>query len=52
MKTTKGSTALQCLNLTSATNKLEVTKLLKKTYKKVDEDFKPAKKPDSERLLV
>ena len=52
MKTTKGSSPLQCLNLTASRNKKEVTHLLKRYYRKVDEKYKPAQRVDSERMLV
>mmetsp|Transcript_22736 Transcript_22736/g.64402 ORF Transcript_22736/g.64402 Transcript_22736/m.64402 type:complete len:242 (+) Transcript_22736:300-1025(+) len=52
MRTQKGSTAMQCLNLTKAANKKEVQSILKKYHKRVDAQFKPAAKPDSERVMV
>ena len=52
MKTQKGSSPQQCLNLTLCKNKDEVLKLLKRHYRKVDEKYKPAAKPDSDRVLV
>eukprot|EP00980_Cylindrotheca_fusiformis_P022068 scaffold8962_cov123-Cylindrotheca_fusiformis.AAC.4 len=52
MRTTKGSTAKQCLNLTKAPNKEEVKKLIKQHFMEVDEQYRLPKKPVSERLLV
>ena len=52
MKTTKGSSPLQCLNLTASRNKKEVGNLLKRYYMEVDEKYQPAQKVDSERMLV
>ena len=46
MRTTKGSTAKQCLNLTSAPNKEEVKKLLRKHFSKIEERYRPAKRID------
>lgn len=52
MRTTKGSTAKQCLNLTKAPNKDAVKKLIKEHYMEVDEQYRLPKKPMSERDLV
>ena len=52
MRTTKGSTAKQCLNLTKAANKEEVKKLIKKYYMEVDQQYRLPKQPTSDRDLV
>jgi len=52
MRTTKGSTAKQCLNLTKAANKDEVKKLIKKYYMEVDQQYRLPKQPTSDRDLV
>ena len=54
MRTNKGSTAKQCLNLTNASNKDEVKKMLRRTYAQVEERyrFQQGQSPTSERVLV
>lgn len=42
MRTSKGSTAKQCLKLTKANNKAEVQVILKKYHVTVDAQFQPA----------
>ena len=45
MKTTKGSSAKQCLNLTNAANKDQVKKLIRKYFSLVEEKYRPFKEP-------
>lgn len=52
MRTNKGSTAKQCLNLTQATNKEEVKKMLKRAFSEVEGRYRPVQPPTSERVLV
>jgi hypothetical protein len=52
MRTNKGSTAKQCLNLTNATNKDEVKKILKRAFSEVEGRYRPPPKISSERVLV
>jgi len=52
MRTAKGSTAKQCLNLTNASHKQDALSLLRRHFKQVDEKFRPAQQVDSERILV
>ena len=52
MRTTKGSTAKQCLNLTNAANKEEVKKLIRKYFSTIEGKYRPAQRPDSDRQLV
>mmetsp|Transcript_73548 Transcript_73548/g.110936 ORF Transcript_73548/g.110936 Transcript_73548/m.110936 type:complete len:233 (+) Transcript_73548:78-776(+) len=51
MRTTKGSTAKQCLNLTTAPNKDEVKKLLRKCFSRIEDKYRPAKRIESEITL-
>ena len=52
MRTNKGSTAKQCLSLTNAANKSEVKRMLQDTFARVEERYRPAQVPKSERVLV
>ncbi|KAG7365331.1 ankyrin repeat domain protein [Nitzschia inconspicua] len=52
MRTNKGSTAKQCLNLTQAPNKDQVKKLLKRAFSEVEGRYRPVQPPTSERVLV
>mmetsp|Transcript_10786 Transcript_10786/g.17251 ORF Transcript_10786/g.17251 Transcript_10786/m.17251 type:complete len:233 (-) Transcript_10786:1275-1973(-) len=52
MRTNKGSTAKQCLNLTNATNKEEVKRMLKQAFSEVEGRYRPPQKVSSERVLV
>jgi len=52
MRTNKGSTAKQCLNLTNAPNKADVKQLLRKYFAQVEGRYRPAQKVSSERILV
>lgn len=52
MRTAKGSTAKQCLNLTKASNKEEVKQLIKKCYLEVDGLYRMPNKPESGRELL
>lgn len=52
MRTTKGSTPKQCLNLTNAPNKDEARKLIRKYFSQVESRYRPSKPIQSELLLV
>lgn len=52
MRTTKGSTPKQCLNLTAAPNKEEARKLIRKYFSEVESRYRPMKPIQSELLLV
>jgi len=52
MRTNKGSTAKQCLSLTNAANKSDVKRMLQDTFERVEERYRPAQAPKSERVLV
>ena len=52
MRTTKGSTPKQCLNLTNAPNKEEARKLIRKYFSQVESRYRPTKPIKSELLLV
>lgn len=52
MRTNKGSTAKQCLNLTNAANKADVKQMLRRYFAEVEGRYRPAQKVTSERILV
>lgn len=52
MRTNKGSSAKQCLSLTNASNKAEVKQMLQATFARVEQKYRPAQAPKSERVLV
>lgn len=52
MRTAKGSTPKQCLNLTNAANKEEARKLIRKYFAEVESRYRPIKPISSELVLV
>lgn len=52
MRTTKGSTPKQCLNLTNASNKEEVRNLIRKYFMQVESRYRPIQTISSELVLV
>lgn len=52
MRTSKGSTPKQCLNLTNAPNKEAVRKLIRKYFVQVESRYRPVKPISSELVLV
>lgn len=52
MRTNKGSTPKQCLNLTNAPNKDEARKLIRKYFTQVESRYRPIQPISSEMILV